>query len=268
MLLVTGPFTTMAEVVAELREPVETGAIQYDHPGAALRPFLPAMAPYERLKTPQPPERLILSDQGQGLEPMEAIDAWVAQNVLEQELAEINSLLCGPCSCRLCCVGPEEGMKQHFFEIPLQEEEIRHFVLPRHESKESRASTSSSSPPLQLNDQPFFRARQAQLIHFQPGWSLIMPRESSCPNLDQNSGGCTIYPERPAVCRLPQIFAYSLERLASHDLEHEGQTLPASSRENKLLAIWDCPYVQQFQDEIAAYAGLCGLEPIFKKNKE
>ena len=54
----------------------------------------------------------------------EAVDGWIGQAVLRRELEEINSLLCGPCRCNLCCVGPEADMRQSFFEIPLSPAEI------------------------------------------------------------------------------------------------------------------------------------------------
>ena len=34
-----------------------------------------------------------------------------------------------------------------------------------------------------------------------------------------------------------------------------------------LLAVVDCPYVRQLQEEIAAYAAACELEMVFRHNK-
>lgn len=267
MLFLTGPFQTMAEVVAELLAEVETNNLVYPSPQTTLAPFLQAMAPYERLKIPQPPARIILSAQGEEVEPLAAIDSWVAQNVLQQELEAINSQLCGPCGCRLCCVGPQPDMTQSFFEIPLQDREIASFPEPHINTNHSRATTSNAEDPLMVQGKRFYHISKPQLIHWQQGWSLILSTGTSCPNLDQASGGCTIYSHRPEVCRRPQIFPYALERLPSHDSEYEGRTLPAYRQRASILAIWDCPYVQQFQEEIDRYAQLCEMAIIFKENK-
>jgi hypothetical protein len=58
-----------------------------------------------------------------------------------------------------------------------------------------------------------------------------------------------------------------LEREATCDQVVGEQTLPAFIVRKKLLAVWDCPYVKQFQDEISRYAEICELEPLFKENK-
>lgn len=267
MLYLTGPFARLTDVLAELIEPLDTGGLHYEDPAQILTPYLEAMAPYERFKHPQEPSRIILSAEFNALDQFEALDGWVSQNVLSKELEEINSLLCGPCACRLCCIGPDEKMAQDFFEIPLQKDEISSFPLANYDENESRQKNAETAPPLEINGLPFFENKEPLLIHWQEGWRMVLPRQSSCPNLDANSGGCTIYPDRPDVCRRPQIFSYALERLPDYDQEYEGRMLPAFSRQDKLLAIWDCPYVKEFQDEIGIYAQLCGLEPIFKENK-
>ena len=267
MLFLTGPFQTMAEVSDQLPAQVETASLVYDDPQAILTPFLAALAPLERLKHPQPPARLILSSEGEGVDPMEAIDGWLAQNILSQELETINSLLCGPCQCRLCCIGPQPDMRQQFFEIPLREEERALFSLPETDTDASRQTSSAAEPPLLIDSIPFYQTTEPRLIHWQNGWRLLLPRATTCPQLDGKQGSCTIYPQRPDVCRRPQIFPYALERSPSHDMEHDNVLLPAYIKRDALLAIWDCPYVQQFQDEIGSYAQLCELEPIFKENK-
>lgn len=267
MLYLTGPFNRLAELLAELNEPVETSGITYARPADLLYPYLEDMAPYERFKHPQEPSRIILSAQLTGLDQFEALDGWVAQNVLSRELEEINSLLCGPCNCRLCCIGPENNMAQDFFEIPLTDQEKNFFNVTEINNAASRQTGPGSETPLMVQGRPFYQSNEPLLILWQQGWSMILPRHGSCANLDQQSGGCTIYPERPDVCRRPQIFAYALERLPEHDQQYEGRRLPAFSRRDKILAIWDCPYVKQFQEEIGIYAHLCGMEPIFKENK-
>lgn len=266
MLYLTGPFPALEDLLAELNEPVETAGISYDQPAALLRPYLDAMRPFERLKHPRQPSRLIVDANLQPAEQFTALDSWITQNILTQELEEINSLLCGPCGCTLCCTGPSTEQEQEFFEIPLTGSETDHFDLPRQDDEKTRAAAPDDETPLVLNGAPFY-ASPAALYGWRKGWSMILPRRSRCPNLDPDSGGCRIYPDRPDVCRRPQIFPYMLEREPALDMEYEGRTLPAFVIRAKLLAIWDCPYVQQFQDEIARYAELCGLEPIFKQNK-
>ena len=266
MLYLTGPFDTTSSLLPELHEPVETAGLTYDNPGETLQSYQEDMLPFERLKNPQPGSRIILDTDLNGVDSFAAVDSWVAQNVLERELETINSLLCGPCGCNLCCIGPSGVMSHDFFEIPLLDNEIQFFPLTKEDSGESRSSTANAEPPLQIEGTPFY-SRQESLIHWKTGWSLILPKNSHCPHLDIKQGGCRIYPDRPSVCRKPQIFPYMLERESSYDQDIDGKSLPAFIIRNTLLAIWDCPYVKQFQEEIGRYAEMCELTPIFKENK-
>lgn len=266
MLYVTGPFATLEALLDELIEPVETAGIRFEQPAERLRPFLAAMRPIERLKHPGAPSRLIVDENLQPAEQLAALDSWIAQNVLIQELEEINSLLCGPCGCTLCCTGPSPDLAQEFFEIPLQEKETGLFHLPSFDTPVTRSASADDDRPFIINNIPFY-ANPAGLYRWHTGWSMILPRRSCCPNLDIASGGCRIYPDRPDVCRRPQIFPYMLEREPSLDFDYEGRLLPAFVIRAKILAIWDCPYVREFQNDIASYAETCGLEPVFKQNK-
>ncbi|MCJ7599888.1 MAG: YkgJ family cysteine cluster protein [Desulfobulbaceae bacterium] len=266
MLYLTGPFATLEALLDEFNEPVETAGISYEQPASLLRPFLSALRPFERLKHPQQPNRVIVDENMQPAEQFTALDSWITQNVLTRELEEINSLLCGPCGCTLCCTGPSAEQEQEFFEIPLAESETALFDLPRLDDEKTRAASPDDNPPLVLHGAPFY-ANPAALYAWRKGWSMIIPRESRCPSLDADSGGCRIYPARPDVCRRPQIFPYMLEREPALDMEYDGRILPAFIIRAKILAIWDCPYVKQFQDEIARYAQMCDMAPIFKQNK-
>jgi Fe-S-cluster containining protein len=266
MLYLTGPFATLEALLDELNEPVETAGISYEQPASLLRPYLDALRPFERLKNPQQPSRVIVDENMQPAEQFTALDSWITQNVLTRELEEINSLLCGPCGCTLCCTGPSAAQEQEFFEIPLAASETALFDLPRLDDEKTRAASPDDEPPLALHGAPFY-ANPAALYAWRKGWSMILPRRSRCPNLTADSGGCQIYPDRPDVCRRPQIFPYMLEREPALDMEYDGRILPAFVIRTKILAIWDCPYVKQFQDEIARYAQMCDMEPIFKQNK-
>ncbi len=261
-LYLTGPFERVAPILAELNEPVEMEAVAYPEPQALLAPYLPALARFEQLKHPELAGFCVLDENGTELDSHTAIELMVCQEILTQELEAINSLLCGPCGCALCCVGPEADMAQEFFEIPLQAAELASFPVPRIDSPESRGSDPYQEPPLLVGGMPFCQGPTA-LYHWHSHWSLILPRASACPNLDPASGGCNIYPNRPEVCRRPQIFPYALERTP----EKDRPGLPAFMARRKLLAIWDCPYVRTLQEEIGLYAELSGLEPIFRENK-
>ncbi|ADH86368.1 YkgJ family cysteine cluster protein [Desulfurivibrio alkaliphilus] len=264
LLYLTGPFGSLEELLAELNEPLTTAGISYEHPAELLAPFLAVLKPLEGIKKPAPatPSITVLDDQDQPLPTMEALAMLVSQQVMEQELETINSLLCGPCRCSLCCTGPGGEMQQLFFEIPLRAEEVAAMALPRIDTPASRSSDSSSDPPLTIENRPFYQHPPA-VYHWRAGWSMILPRGSRCPQLD-DQGGCRIYPQRPQVCRRPQIFAYVVEAVDRRQTPEDTEVYRA---QDKLLAVWDCPYVKLLQDEIATFAQAAGLEPVFRSNK-
>ena len=266
LLYLTGPFETVAAVLQEFKEPVETEGATYEHPDLLLRPYLPLLAEFERLKHSLPPSWAVYGENGEVVDPFEGLELWVTQQALAAELETINSLLCDPCGCTLCCTGPEPGMSQEFFEIPLTEAETRLFSLPVTDSAASRRSTALSEPPLAVEGQPFY-ARGPGLFHWRNGWGLVLPKNAACPQLEAENDRCRIYPQRPRVCRRPQIFAYILERWPEKNGGAEGEIRPAYRARRKLLAIWDCPYVRALKAEIAAYAEMSGVEPVFRENK-
>ena len=265
LLFLTWPFATVSEVVAELNEPIET-VVRYEEPAKALAPYLDLMGEYQRLKEPAPPAGYTIVDEDLNpLSPMEAIDLWVSQQVVNRELETINSLLCGPCLCANCCTGPSAGLRQEFFEIPLAEAETSLFALPKIDTPDSRKLTAYSDPPLMVAGRAFFD-QGLTLCYWYSGWSMILPRGTACPHL-QARQACAIYPQRPEVCRRPPIFAYVIDRAAECDATKPRAITPVYGRQEKILAVWDCPYVRRFQKEIAAYAEYSELEPIFKENK-
>ncbi len=268
LLYLTGPFIRIEEVLEQLHEPLDTAGIHYPDPGRLLAPHLEALRTFEEIKHPgeKGAAPVIINDQGQPLPTMEAVELRVNQAVLEHELEEINSLLCGPCGCSLCCTGPAPGMKQLFFEIPLQHQEVALMGLEVIDTPASREVDSSTEPPLKHQGTAFYRG-SAAIYHWRSGWSMILPRNSRCPQLAQG-GGCRIYPQRPKVCRRPQIFAYILEDQNAAQCQGEVSTEPVYRARNKLLAVWDCPYVRSLQDEIVHFAESGDLEPIFRSNKD
>ena len=258
-LYLTGPFATVAEVIDEMPEPIETGYTRYDHPRQLLRRYLDPLHALEALKNEEQPAPQVVDESGNPVDEMTAVTSLVSQRVMEEELETINSVLCGSCGCTLCCIGPDHEMQQEFFEIPLQDGEQDIFRVPRHDTAESRrCHPMDENTVLQVEGHPFYRQDGPEVFHWQKGWSLILPRESSCPGLDAN-GRCKVYEQRPLVCRRPQIFSYVLE-----PLERPDQYRLRSS----LLAVTDCPYVEVLQQEIAAYAAACELAPVFKGNKQ
>ena len=257
-LFLSTPLEKIEDLLHELHDPIETGGVSYDNPAEDLKPYLPALREFEKLKTTDELSYIIYDETWEPIDRMTAIDSRVGQLVVGQELEEINSLLCGPCHCSLCCIGPTNPLEQHFFEIPLSAEEIDRFALPRIDTEGTRSATASDDSSLIIEGRPFYEHPMA-LYHWRTSWSLILPRHSRCPNLDE-TGGCGIYPKRPDICRRPQIFSYVLENLTG---ANENEYV----KQDKILAVWDCPYVRQLKNEIAAYAELSELEPIFKTNK-
>ena len=258
-LYLTGEFATFEEIVAQLPEDIETGYTKYSNPSADLAPYLDLLTPLAALKSGALAAELVVDIHEQPVDKTTAVVALISQQILTRELEAINSALCAPCGCTLCCVGPEAGMTQAFFEIPLVDGEWRQFPVERIDSADSQARLADDETPLMVAGAPFYEYSQPRLIHWQQGWSLILPRASRCPNLEE-SGRCRVYPERPQVCRRPQIFPYVVEPAT-----RQGQ---ATARlRQSLLAVVDCPYVRQLQEEIAAYAAACELEMVFRHNK-
>jgi Fe-S-cluster containining protein len=278
-LYLTGPFASIEEVLNRLTKTVELEGIAYEDPQQSLRPYQEFLKEFEVLKGRKRPSfRLpfIVNEKQEPVVKHRALELWIRQQILSRELETINSMLCEPCGCVLCCTGPNSeydeaagykgSMKQKFFEIPLQESETALFSINRIDTEQSRAVTAQSDPSLQIEGEPFYRHGLA-LYHWKNGWSLILPEGSACPNLSGDTGKCRVYVERPDVCRRPQIFAYVLEKTPDTAKRSDGTLIPVYMARSKVLAIWDCPYVRKFQDVIGVYAEMSGLEPVFKKSK-
>lgn len=260
-LFMTGPFEQVSEVIDELPEPIETDRTVYEQPRAQLREYLDILAGLERLKEGSfecPP---VSDAEDNPVDEATAAAALIQQQILERELEKINSLLCGPCGCTLCCSGPEQSMEHEFFEIPLAPDEVDLFPSARVDSEESRTRQAYDDGEFRVQGRPFYRTAEPVLIHWRSGWSLILPRNSTCPNLT-GRGQCRVYGDRPTVCRRPQLFAYMVELL------DKGSGTPRRRIRESLLAVVDCPYVRELQDEIAAYAAASELHLVLKRNKQ
>ncbi|WP_448875178.1 YkgJ family cysteine cluster protein [Desulfobulbus propionicus] len=258
-LYLTGDFATVDEVIGQMPSDIETGFATYGDPVGLLRPYADLLQPLAEVKAGKAMQETVVDVNSSPVDSMTAITALVAQGILTRELELINSRLCAPCGCTLCCVGPDPEMQQAYFEIPLRPGEPEHFPLERIDTPASRAARISDEPPLRVEDRDFYQRQDPVLIRWQGGWSLVLPTASRCPHLEP-SGRCRIYPRRPEVCRRPQIFPYMVEPI-------EDGNRTAFRLRQSLLAVVDCPYVQLLQEEISAYAAACELEMIFRRNK-
>ena len=278
-LYLTGPFKKMNEVLSRLTKSVELEGVKFNRPQHVLKPYETVLQEFEVVKGEKKlsePLPFIVDEKQKPVTKRQALELWIKQHILDRELEKLNSILCGPCGCVLCCTGPNSEfdalsgfkgkMKQEFFEIPLKAGEIDIFSNPRIDTEKSRLLTAQSNPPLQLKQKPFYKHETA-LYHWQNGWSLILPEASICPQLNRDTKRCMVYEKRPDVCRKPQIFPYVLEKTADTAKRSDGKLIQVYMARNKVLAVWDCPYVRKYQDEIGGYIEMSGLEPIFKKSK-
>ena len=258
-LYLTGDFAAPAEVIEQLPPDIETNDAHYADAASDLLPHAALFAPLIDARSGRPPAARIVDTDGQPVDAVTAAAALVDQQVLSRELERINSLLCAPCACTLCCVGPDEAMHQAYFEIPLAGVEPDRFAVARLDTPASRIHRADDEAPLLVDGRPFYERQAPVLVRWQQGWSLILPRASRCPNLAAD-GRCRIYPIRPEVCRRPQIFPYMLEPFT--DAAGPGWRIRRS-----LLAVLDCPYVRLLQDEIATFAAASELDLVFRHNK-
>ncbi|GAB4336364.1 MAG: hypothetical protein Kow0089_06570 [Desulfobulbaceae bacterium] len=260
-LFLTGPFATVAEVVEELPEPIETGTAAYPDPRRLLAGYLDVLAGLEQAKEGGSPEVRVVDETDRPVDALTGFSALIRQRILEEELERINSLLCAPCGCTLCCVGPAEEMEQEYFEIPLAGTEPDLFDVPRCDSAATRAALPDDDPEPIWEGRAFYRVEEPALFHWRKGWSLILPEKTTCPQLDAG-GRCRVYDRRPRVCRRPQIFPYVVEPL---DVTESGP--PVVRIRESLLAVVDCPYVRALREEIEGYAAACELALHLKRNK-
>jgi len=261
-LYMTGPFATVAEVIDELPEPIETGQALYPQPRSLLREYLPVLGALEKVKAGTFTLPGIVDVENNPVDPFTAGTALIQQELLTAELERINSVLCAPCGCTLCCVGPEPSMAQEYFEIPLTLPELDLFPINRCDSEISRQQQPQDEEELYWEGKPFYHVATPTLFHWKSGWSLILPRNASCPNLN-DKGQCRVYSDRPIVCRRPQIFPYVVEQLEAREGEE-----PVLRIRQSLLAVIDCPYVRELQDELSQYAAASELDLILKQNKQ
>ncbi len=253
MLSLAGGYDTPKDLINDLPSPLDTGSLVYEDPRQKLYNYLDVLEPLVLGKIPS---QKILGNDSEELDPIEKSLIFCHQMVLERELETINSLLCGPCNCHLCCIGPGAHDKNFFFEIPLRQDELRLFNVDVISTQASKSMSPYDDNSLFINGVPFFELGPI-IIEWKRGHSLILSRESRCQNLDA-SLGCKVYSTRPITCRRPQIFAYVIE---------EDSKSGTFQFQGKLLAILDCPYVPELRREIHQYASLNELDVILTKNR-
>lgn len=203
----------------------------------------------------------------------------VKHSVIARELERINSLLCQDHGCVECCRGPHNSNRDCFFELPLSPDDLKLFQVSKVDTEYTRSTHAFAESDPVFEGKEFY-AYPPAIYHWEKGWSLILPRDTSCPNLDVKNGRCTIYQKRPEVCRLTQIFPLVLDRhydpeavsrlaqtggLGLSDLKDKNNIYVA---QNAVLGILDCPYVRELEQEIVDYAALSGLKACFRWNKK
>ncbi len=263
LLYLTTDYESLDELFMQLPSELETQAGIYRVPLVVLDPYRPFLKAMEYLKRGEVPPGLprVISPEGGPVDTFDQVNTWIKQKVLEKELEQINSMLCAPMHCTLCCTGPAPEHEKEYFEIPLRDNEVGLFTTQSIDTEESRAKNPEDETPFLVKGTPFYRAPSA-VYHWRKGWSLILPKGSSCPNLGED-GRCHIYLERPYVCRKPQIFPMVLE--AQDPLYPDKGELILH---DVLLAVTDCPYVEELREQILDYAALYGLKVVFKANKK
>ena len=248
------------ELARELPDSLELSGIVYENPHKLIESVADVLEGFASIKNERDTKLLpkIRGCDGQELNLLDAAIALTKQKILEHELEIINSFLCGPRRCTLCCTGPTQSSRQEFFEIPVLKEELALFDLPLIDLHESRMTTANAEPELKIDGVSFYKKYPAAVYNWATGFSLILARGSRCPHL-KDSGTCNIYSMRLKICRKPQIFPVVIEE------RNEGQK--ELVKRDVILAIWDCPYVRDLKTEIMTYAIFCGLDCIFKENK-
>ncbi|MFC1844947.1 hypothetical protein ACFLZ5_09205, partial [Thermodesulfobacteriota bacterium] len=108
-LYLTGPFKKINEVLSRITKPVELEGIQFEKPQHILRPYEILLQEFEVVKGEKKLSvnlPFIVDEKQKPVAKRQALELWIKQQILSRELEKINSILCGPCGCVLCCTGP------------------------------------------------------------------------------------------------------------------------------------------------------------------
>lgn len=272
---------TIQAAVNKLKENITLDGITYDSPQGILQDYLDIFEPLERFKKGEckSARRLVVDGNKNVLDPVAGMILEIKQELITRELEQVNSALCGQYQCIICCRGPLKEEENFFFELPLTNEEAPLFNLPLIDDSGSRKTHAFADPPYKIGDQPFYM-RDSALYRWRDKWGLVLVKDSFCPNLINEDGRCRIYEKRPRVCRLPQIFPLALETIYDPQVTEEiaaqnSVSFPELTDkvhyyvvQEKILAVWDCPYVRDYKQEIIKFAEVSSLEPVFRQNKK
>ena len=148
-LYLTGDFASVEEVIGQMPEEIETGYALYGDAATLLAPYADLLQP-PGCSQGRAYHRTIgwLIPRGNPVDPMTATGALVAQHILVRELERINSLLCAPCGCTLCCVGPDADMARPISRSRCNREKPHFFPLERIDTSASQAHRVDDEPPL------------------------------------------------------------------------------------------------------------------------
>ncbi len=281
LIFFAGDYQDIGQLIDEIPDQLTIKGLTYEKVRQIFGEYLDilrrqnALKPKKDLKV----ERIVIDPDMRLIDLRRAIALSIKHSIVARELGKINSLLCPRYKCVECCRGPHNHHKDYFFELPLSPDEISLFNVPRVDNASTRSSHAFAEPSPVFEGKEFYLHPPA-IYNWNKGWSLILPRETYCPNLDVEKGKCIIYQKRPEVCRLPQIFPLVLERhydpkavsrfsetlrLSPSDLKDSHNIYIAH---NGILGILDCPYVREFQHEIVDYAALSGLKAFFRRSKK
>ena len=114
-LYLTGPLGTIDGVLKEMKEVIEIKGSVYENPCRSLAPYVEILQDLEVVKSKRKLSYsfpFIVNEKEEPQAKLQSLELWIKQRVLTKELEEINSILCKPCGCVLCCTGPDSGFDE------------------------------------------------------------------------------------------------------------------------------------------------------------
>ncbi len=276
-----GRHRDIGQLINEIPNSLTIKGVKYERAKETLNEYLDILCRQNVLKAGKSlkPDKIVVDLEMKLVDPLKAVVFDVKHSVIARELEKINSLLCQDHGCAECCCGPHNSHRDCFFELPLSPDDLELFQIHRVDTEYTRSTHAFAEPNPVFEGKEFY-AYPPAVYRWEKGWSLILPRDTYCPNLDVKKGRCTIYQKRPEVCRLTQIFPLVLDRhydpkavsrlaqtsgLGLSDLKDKNNIYVA---QNAVLGVLDCPYVRELEQEIVDYAALSGLKACFRQNKK
>lgn len=276
-----GDYQDIGQLIDGIPDSLTIKGVTYERARETMAEYLDILCRQNVLKAGKnlKPDKIVVDLEMKLVGSSKAVVFDVKHSVITRELKRINSLLCLDHGCVECCRGPHNSHRDCFFELPLSSDDLEFFRVSKVNTEYTRSTHAFAEPDPVFEGKKFY-AHPPTMYHWEKGWSLILPRETYCPNLDVEEGKCIIYQKRPEVCRLTQIFPLVLDRhydpkavsrlaeiagLGLSDLKDRNNIYVA---QNAVLGILDCPYVRELKQEIVDYAALSGLKACFRQNKK